>query len=180
MFFCQHHFRFSSESYARSLSGRFRPPSGPPSGPRQPYRVHYVGEKERFLALPSRKKSGHRKSIPVGYKHKSVPEAGNPPRRTDRFISECRTRSFVFSGGSFSSLLSVGPSATERLARTVLPSAPNCFQSIWPSASSSPWSFRATDLRVPSSAHRRNRSWARPHEPYRSGRSLQGPRSHLP
>jgi hypothetical protein len=50
------------------------------------------------VALPRREKSTHRKSVAVGYK--SGPEVEKPPRRTDRFISECGTYSAVFSAGS--------------------------------------------------------------------------------
>ncbi len=126
MFFCQHHLRFSFESYARSPSGRFRPLFGAPSRSRHPHRVHYVGEKDRFVTLSSRKKGGHRKSTPVG--HKSGPEVENPPRRTDRFISESRTYSFVFSGGSVPFLTPKGhqpPSGWLEPLCCVRPTAPS-------------------------------------------------------
>ncbi len=167
MFFCQHHLRFSFESYARSPLGRFRPLFGAPSRSWHPHRVHYVGEKDRFVTLSSRKKGGHRKSTPVGHR---MYFGGEPSPA----VSESRTYSFVFSGGSVPFLAPKGPPAAERLARTVVLCAPNCSQSMRPSASSSPWSVSTIDCKVPSSAHRRSRSWAAHQEPYRSGRSRQG------
>ncbi len=89
----------------------------------------------------------------------------NPPCRTDRFIPESRTHVLVFSGGSVPFLTPKGPPAADRLARIVVLCAPNCCQSIWPSASSSPWSFRAADCRVTFSAQRLNRSWAALQDP---------------
>lgn len=93
------------------------------------------------MALPHRKKSGHRKAIADG--HKSGPEVENPPRRTDRSIPQSWTYSVVFSGApvpflSPKVLSPKGPPAAERLARIVVLWAPNCSQSIRPSASSSP------------------------------------------
>jgi len=133
-------------------SNRLRPLFGPPNRPRDPHSIHHVGEKGRFVALPGRKKSGHRKSVAISHKM----DFGGEPSPA---VSESRAYSVVFSAGPVPFLSSVGPPAAERLARIVVLSTLNCSQSIWPSASSSPCSFSTIDCSVPSSALDRVRSF---------------------